>query len=119
MAEAKQKPRIDVADLSETVEVVFNGEVIARSDRAKVLMEGSYPPRYYIPAGDVRMELLRPTTTTTHCPWKGQAGYYSVEVHGKLAEDAVWTYRSPIDEMSGIAGLLCFYPEKMDRVALT
>lgn len=118
MAETKQKPRIEVVDLSETVEVVFNGTTVARSENAKVLMEGSYPPRYYVPAGDVRMELLRPTTTTTHCPWKGQASYYSVEVGGKLAEDAVWSYRSPTPEMAAIAGLLCFYPEKMDRVSL-
>jgi uncharacterized protein (DUF427 family) len=118
MATTKDKPRIEVTEISDTLEVTFNGETVARSDRAKVLLEGSYPPRYYVPAADVRMELLRPTNTSTHCPWKGQASYFSIEVGGKLAEDAVWTYRDPIPEMAGIAGLLCFYPERVDKVCL-
>ncbi|WP_119168293.1 DUF427 domain-containing protein [Algihabitans albus] len=118
MAETKQKPRIDVVDLSETLEVLFNGEIITRSSRAKVLFEGSLPARYYVPASDVRLELLRPTATKTHCPWKGEANYFSIEVGGKVAEDAVWSYRNPIPEMTKIAGLLSFYPERVDKLHL-
>ena len=118
MAETRQKPRIEVADLSETLEVLFNGVTVARSNHAKVLFEGSLPARYYVPAADVRLELLRPTTTKTHCPWKGEANYFSIEVDGKKAEDAVWSYRSPIPEMTKIAGLLSFYPERVDKLHL-
>ncbi len=118
MADTSSKPRIEVADLSETVEVIFNGATVARSNRAKVLFEGRLPARYYIPAGDVRVELLRPTDTVTHCPWKGEAHYFSIQVGDRLAEDAVWTYRSPIPEMAAIAGLLCFYPERVDKLHL-
>ena len=89
MAETRQKPRIEVADLSETLEVLFNGVTVARSNHAKVLFEGSLPARYYVPAADVRLELLRPTTTKTHCPWKGEANYFSIDVDGKKAEDAL------------------------------
>lgn len=118
MAESRQKPRIDVVDLSETLEVLFNGVAVARSSQAKVLFEGSLPARYYVPAADVRMELLRPTATRTHCPWKGEANYFSIEVGGKKAEDAVWSYRSPILDMTKIAGLLSFYPERVDKLHL-
>ena len=118
MAETRQKPRIEVADLSETLEVLFNGVTVARSNHAKVLFEGSLPARYYVPAADVRLELLRPTTTKTHCPWKGEANYFSIDVDGKKAEDAVWSYRSPIPEMTMIAGLLSFYPERVDKLHL-
>lgn len=118
MADAKEKPRIEVADLPETLEVTFNGETVCRSERAKALFEGSYPARYYVPAADVRMELLRPTDKTTHCPWKGKASYFSIQVGDRIAEDAVWVYNDPIPEMAGIAGLLCFYPEKVDALKL-
>ena len=118
MAAPKQKPRIEVADLSETLEVIFNGATVAQSSQAKVLFEGTLPARYYVPASDVRLELLRPTATKTHCPWKGEANYFSIQVGDKLAEDAVWSYRNPIPEMASIAGLLCFYPERVDKLHL-
>ena len=118
MAESRQKPKIDVVDLSETLEVLFNGVTVARSSQAKVLFEGSLPACYYLPAADVRMELLRPTGTRTHCPWKGEANRFSIEVDGKTAEDAVWSYRSPIPEMTKIADLLSFYPKRVDKLHL-
>jgi uncharacterized protein (DUF427 family) len=118
MAETRQKPEIVVQDLSETLQAVFDGETVCRSDRAKVLFEGSLPPRYYVPAADVHMEYLRPTETTTHCPWKGKASYFSIQVGDRIAEDAVWVYNDPIPEMAAIAGLLCFYPDKIDDLKL-
>jgi len=58
--------------------------------------------------------VLRPSKTTTRCPYKGEAEYYSVEVNGKLHEDVIWFYKCPTLESGAIAGLVCFYNEKVD-----
>ena len=79
-----------------------------------ILFETGIPPRYYLPQTDVRQDLLRPSSTQTRCPYKGTAEYYSVEVDGKTHADLVWTYRSPLPESVKIAGLVCFYDERVD-----
>ena len=78
------------------VQVTFNGTVIADTRRALVLREGPLPPAQYIPREDVTMDFLRPTTHSTHCPFKGDASYFTVSVDGKTAENAVWTYETPL-----------------------
>jgi uncharacterized protein (DUF427 family) len=98
------------------VEVSLNGEKLAESDRPVLLDETGLPTRYYLPREDIRTELLRPTSTQTTCPFKGQASYWSAEVGGEVHEDLVWSYESPIPQAEQIAGLMCFYP---DRVKLT
>ena len=96
------------------VEVAVDGQKVAESDRPVVLEESGLPTRYYLPREDVRTDLLRPTASTTTCPFKGRASYWSVEVDGKVHDDVVWSYESPIPDAQGIAGLLCFYSEKVD-----
>ena len=71
-------------------------------------------PRYYLPLTAVRLDLLRPSTHTTMCPYKGTASYWSVEAAGELFENIVWTYKSPLPESQKIAGLVCFYDERVD-----
>jgi uncharacterized protein (DUF427 family) len=95
------------------VKVTFRGEIIADSTRAIALKEGSYPVVYYIPREDVKMERLVRTSHQTHCPYKGDASYYSI---GKDAENAVWSYEQPLDDMTSIKGLLAFYPNKVDSI---
>jgi uncharacterized protein (DUF427 family) len=98
------------------VEISFGGEKLAASDRAVLLEETGMPGRYYLPPQDVRTELLRPTSRHTTCPFKGQASYWSAEVGGEVHKDLVWSYPKPIPQAEGIAGLMCFYN---DRVELT
>jgi uncharacterized protein (DUF427 family) len=106
--------RVDVLASSRHVRVEIDGVTVADSVRPVVLFETAIRPRFYLPLSDVRTDLLRPSDSATHCPYKGTAGYYSVEVNGTLHEDVVWTYRTPLAESIRIAGLVCFYDEKVD-----
>ena len=96
------------------VEVALGGEKLAESDRPVLLDETGLPTRYYLPRDDVRTDLLKPTDTATTCPFKGQASYWSAEVGGETHEDLVWSYETPIPEAEQIAGLLCFYSERVE-----
>jgi uncharacterized protein (DUF427 family) len=98
------------------VRVTFNGTVIADSEKAVVLREGPLPPALYLPREDVAMTYLRPTTHTTHCPFKGDASYFTVNVGGKTEENAVWSYDSPLPAVADIKGYVAFYPNKMDAI---
>ena len=98
------------------VRVTVNGEVIADSRAALELKEGNYPVAYYLPRKDVRMERLARTSHSTHCPFKGDASYFSI-VDGP--ENAVWSYERPYDEMADIKDLLAFYPNKVDAITLS
>lgn len=106
--------RVDILTSSRHVRVVIDGETVAESTRPTVLFETGLPPRYYLPLSDVRLELLQPSDTTTHCPYKGTAAYWSIRVGGRTHQDLVWIYRSPLPECVKIAGLACFYTEKLD-----
>jgi uncharacterized protein (DUF427 family) len=98
------------------VEVRVDGHTVAESDRPVLLEETGLPTRYYLPRDDVRTELLRATDTSTRCPYKGQASYWSLEVEGRTHDDVVWSYETPIPEAEAITGLLCFYNERVDLV---
>ena len=98
------------------VRVTVNGEVIADSRAALELKEGNYPVAYYLPRKDVRMERLARTSPSPHCPFKGDASYFSI-VDGP--ENAVWSYERPYDEMADIKDLLAFYPNKVDAITLS
>lgn len=108
--------RIFVEDTPKRVRVEFAGEVVADTRNAKLLHESNILPRYYVPEEDVRTDLLEDTETTTHCPFKGDATYRSVRVGDRVAEDAVWTYREPVDALPVLKGLVSFYLERMDAV---
>ena len=106
--------RIDVEPCAARVRVELGGEVVADSARTLLLFEENYPPVHYFPRDDVRMDLLVPTTHTTRCPYKGDASYWTVAAGGRTAENAVWSYEEPIPGMTGIAGYLAFYRDRMD-----
>ncbi|MFG6298080.1 MULTISPECIES: DUF427 domain-containing protein [Streptomyces] len=97
--------RITVEPSERHVRVVRDGRVLAESDAALVLRETGCPDRYYIPAGDVRLDLLTPSGTTTHCPFKGDASYWSLPD----APDLVWAYPDPKPVVAEIKDHLCFY----------
>ena len=96
------------------IKVAFNGTVIAETTRALVLKEGPLPPATYIPREDVQMSYLQRTDHSTHCPFKGNASYFSVRVGNEIADNAVWTYETPIDSVAQIKNCLSFYVEKLD-----
>jgi uncharacterized protein (DUF427 family) len=104
--------RIDALPSSRHVRVVVGGEVVAESHRPVVLTETGLVPRYYLPRADVRMDLLIPTDTVSHCPYKGSASYWTVVAGGVKLTDVVWGYETPLPESTRLAGLVCFWPEK-------
>lgn len=106
--------RVDILGSSRHVRVELNGKVLADSHSPRILFETGLPPRYYLPLTDVRMDLLTPSDTTTHCPYKGTAEYRSVRLGEEEFPDLVWIYRTPLPESQKIAGLACFYNEKID-----
>ena len=106
--------RIDILDSSRHVRVVVDGVTVAESHHPRILFETGLPPRYYLPMTDVRNDLLRPSDAVSHCPYKGTAAWWSVEVNDNRHQDLVWTYRAPTAESQKIAGLLAFYDERVD-----
>ncbi len=106
--------QITITPAGHHVEVTLGGEKLAESDRAVLLSETGMPGRYYIPREDVRTDLLQPTASETTCPFKGQASYWSAHLADQVHDDIVWSYQNPIPEAEGIAGLMCFYNEKVE-----
>ncbi len=106
--------RVDALPSSRHVRVLVDGDVVADSVRPTILYETGLPERYYLPKVDVRMDLLTPTDLTTACPYKGWAEYWNVTAGGDTHENLVWGYRTPLPESEPIAGLVCFYNEKVD-----
>jgi uncharacterized protein (DUF427 family) len=106
--------RIDILSTSRHVRVELNGVVLADSPRARVLFETGLAPRWYLPKVDVRMDLLVATDRVTHCPYKGQAEYWSARAGDELEENVVWSYRTPLPESERIAGYVAFFDERVD-----
>jgi uncharacterized protein (DUF427 family) len=97
------------------VRVRFHGAWIADSTAAHLLFETRHLPIYYFPRADVRMELLRATDHHTYCPYKGTASYWSIAVGDRIAENAVWAYPEPFDEVAAIEDYVAFYWDRVDH----
>jgi uncharacterized protein (DUF427 family) len=108
--------RVQTAPAGVRVRVTFRGEIIADTQDAIRLEEASYPPVFYVPRKDVNMSLLSPTAHHTYCPYKGQASYFSLAVEDRVAENAVWSYEQPYDEVAVIREFLAFYPNRVDGI---
>jgi uncharacterized protein (DUF427 family) len=106
--------RVDILPSSRHVRVHVDGVTIAESASPRLLFETGLPVRYYLPKTHVRMDLLTPTETVSHCPYKGQAEWWSVRLGDTLHEDLAWSYRTPLPESREVAGLVAFYNEKVD-----
>jgi uncharacterized protein (DUF427 family) len=109
---------IAISPVEGTVRVTAAGRIVAESTRALRLEEKGYPPVYYVPRSDADMSLLVRTTHYTHCPYKGDAAYYSIPIGGAKSENAVWTYEEPYDAVANIKEYLAFYPSRVDAVEL-
>jgi uncharacterized protein (DUF427 family) len=106
--------RVDILASSRHVVVEVDGVRVADSHNSRILFETGLPARYYLPLTDVRMDLLRPSDTQTRCPYKGTASYWNIAIGDVEHRDLVWCYRAPVAESQKIAGLACFYNEKLD-----
>jgi uncharacterized protein (DUF427 family) len=106
--------RIETRPGTQHVRIEIAGTVIAESRRPLVLEETRCPTRFYLPQEDVHMEMLERTATRTHCPYKGDASYWSVRVGDRLVTDAAWSYENPLPQREDIRGLLCFYGSRVD-----
>ncbi len=104
--------RIDIVHSSRHVRVELEGQTLADSTSSCMLFEPPLPVRYYLPAQDVRTELLRPSTTRTFCAYKGQASYWSLPGE----DDIAWSYPEPLREASVVAGRFAFLNERVDVV---
>jgi uncharacterized protein (DUF427 family) len=115
--------RVDILPEARRVRVTLAGTVIADSLASVRVEETGHEPVHYVPAKDVRLDLMRPTEHKSYCPFKGDCSYWTLEVGGgaaqRQAENAVWAYRAPYDEAAGLAGHYAFYKSRVDRVEVS
>jgi uncharacterized protein (DUF427 family) len=109
---------ISVERNSSRVIVSVAGRVIANTREALTLHEAHYPAVQYIPRKDVDMTLLSRADRTTHCPYKGDATYFSVPLGGERSIDAVWSYETPFAAVAEIKDHLAFYPDRVDAIEI-
>jgi uncharacterized protein (DUF427 family) len=102
---------IEIAPFGGRVRVRVGGEIVADTAHALLLEEGSLPPVFYIPRGDVHMDRLVASETTSRCPFKGDASYFSA---AQGPADVAWSYQAPLPGVADIAGHLAFYPDKVE-----
>lgn len=108
--------RMHYAPTSSRVRVILNSVLVADSTNAIMLQEEDFPPVYYLPQVDVRMDLARRTGRSTHCPFKGNASYWTVTVGDKVAKNTIWAYETPFDEAMAVRNLVAFYANKVDVI---
>ncbi|KQO53114.1 MULTISPECIES: DUF427 domain-containing protein [unclassified Methylobacterium] len=101
------------------VRVILAGTVIAESGAALVLREAAYGPVYYLPRADARWEHFTPSARRSHCPYKGEASYYTLTVGNTVRADAVWSYEAPFPAVAEIRDHLAFYPDRVDAIEVS
>ena len=107
---------ISIAPAGTRVRVRFAGRLIADTTGALAMQEAGYARVLYIPRADADMGVLERSDHHSHCAYKGDAGYFTVRVNGRSAENAVWTYEQPFPAMAEIAGHLAFYAKRVDAI---
>jgi uncharacterized protein (DUF427 family) len=100
------------------VSVIVGGLTLADTTHAVLLHETGLPTRFYVPRDDIDMERMIPTTTTSNCPFKGDAEYWSADIDGTVVADIAWSYPAPIPARVDITGLVCFFDERVDRITV-
>jgi uncharacterized protein (DUF427 family) len=109
---------ITIEKTPQRVRVTVAGKTIADSRDALTLREASYAPVQYIPRKDVDFKLLERTAHTSHCPYKGDASYYSIVPGGERSANAVWSYETPYRSVAQIKEHVAFYPTRVDAIEL-
>lgn len=116
MAEPGPDHPITLAENPHRIRVVLGGVIVAETTRALTLSEARFPPVHYIPREDASMDLFDRTAHTSHCPYKGDASYYTVTAGGLVRENAAWSYERPRPAVAALAGRLAFYPSRVDAI---
>jgi uncharacterized protein (DUF427 family) len=98
------------------VRVTFNGRAVADTRHALTLRESTYPAVLYIPRADIDMALFQRTAHASHCPYKGDASYFTLTVDGRASENAAWSYEAPYPAMAQIKEHLAFYPNRVEQI---
>jgi uncharacterized protein (DUF427 family) len=109
-------PHITIEPNPNRVTVRVGGAIIADTTRALVMRAPGTPDVQYIPREDVDMASLLRTAHVTHCPYKGDASYWSIRSGSRTVDNAVWSYEAPFDAMAPIKGHLAFYPDRVDAI---
>jgi|SRR5580765_162027 uncharacterized protein (DUF427 family) len=107
---------ITIAPNPNQVVVRVDGLVIADSTHALVMRAPGTPDVQYVPRADVDMQRLVRSENTTHCPYKGEASYWSIRTGRRVVDDAVWSYEVPYPDVAAIAGHLAFYADRVDAI---
>jgi uncharacterized protein (DUF427 family) len=107
---------ITIMAATHRVRVTFAGQVVAETRRALSLTEASYAPVMYIPREDVDVATLERTSRKTHCPYKGDATYYSIRADDRSSQNAIWSYERPLEAVAAIAGYMAFYLDRVDSL---
>ncbi|HEY5754268.1 MAG TPA: DUF427 domain-containing protein [Steroidobacter sp.] len=117
----REHPDHKVAEqqLSERIRVSVAGQTIADSSDVVRVEEDGSPIRYYFPRNDVDMKLLQPSATTSQCPFKGVANYFSIKLGDKELKNAIWSYEDPYEEHLALKGRLAFYDDKLPEIAIS
>jgi uncharacterized protein (DUF427 family) len=103
---------IDLSDVQ--VRVFANDEMVAQSARALRVLETGHDPVLYLPPEDVRLDIFQKTSHSTHCPYKGDASYWTITAGGEQIENAAWSYEYPIEQATQLKGYIAFYSDKVD-----
>lgn len=98
------------------VRVTFGGRVVADTRSALTLREAGYKPIQYIPRADIDMALFERTDRASYCPYKGDASYFTLNVDGRVSENAAWSYEAPYPAVGAIREHLAFYPSRVERI---
>ncbi len=110
--------KVEEKHLREPIKVKVNDELLAEANDVIEVDEDGYPPRLYFRRSDVKMDKLVPSDTTTKCPFKGEAHYFSVNTGGRTLRDAVWTYEDPYEEHADLKDRVAFYTEKAPEISI-
>lgn len=105
-------PRVERCE--HRVRVIFNGKTVADSTKVWRVLETSHPPTYYIPREDVPDEFMLASSRRSFCEFKGTARYWDLKVGQRVSRDAAWSYSSPNEPYSPLAGQFAFYPSSVD-----
>jgi len=108
--------RVDTRATSRHVLVRVGEQTVADTTAAVGVFETGLPPRWYLPPGDVRSDLLEPSDTTTVCPYKGVASYESLRLGDRVLQDAAWSYPEPLGDVLAVAGYRCFWGDEATTV---
>jgi uncharacterized protein (DUF427 family) len=109
---------ITITPAPKRMRVKIHDHVIADSADVLMLKEASYPAVAYFPRADVEMGFLSKTERSTHCPYKGDAAYFTLHIDGDIKENAVWSYETPYPAMTEIQDRLAFYPNQVEIYAV-